>query len=629
MTNAACLAIIQFPLPTARLSSVLTNQTIDPNQPGQPKPFILLRPFIAAWHWLVPPTQAHRDRQSPLARWVARGTAAALGVTVVVLAFLYAKPMQDGYQHWKSDKLVNEARMLADDGKAAAAFYKAQEAMVIAPENVDAVRLNSEFLTVMKRPESLHLLDRIERLGATTPSDRQMRVQALVNLNRPKDASQLLEKILHNETPNSKLMKLAEDVWGKSQKDEMLIRSLRTYAEKHPEDREHSLRLAKIQAAAKQPGQIAEALHRAWDVAVGDDALSLLALEFLDSFETLPPDDARRLIERLRTHPKGNGWHQVAALQRQVLLYPSRRLLYIQEAVEQARGKTRDELWPLVRWLVEQGEHLQVLAIVSEEEVKNHQQLLENYLTSLTMLQRFTDLERLVNDKQVAKILNPSLSAFYRAHLAYVTHKSPEEVRSALIVAKAAAETDHRNELMMQIADYAEKRGHADIAEDAYKSVTVKSRMDRVGFQGLIRTTTVNGNTAGMLAAAAEAVRRWPDDPTYLESYLYANLLIGREIETSLIRVQKLLDIQPRDNTRRLMAALAYWQMKDMQAATNFLQDMDLRHLTAGQQAVFAAIARESGTDNAAQAARLVIGSIDPKATMLPEERNAFARAGR
>jgi hypothetical protein len=54
---------------------------------------------------------------------------------------------------------------------------------------------------------------------------------------------------------------------------------------------------------------------------------------------------------------------------------------------------------------------------------------------------------------------------------------------------------------------------------------------------------------------------------------------------------------------------------------------MDLRHLTPGQQAVFAAIARDSSVENAKSAAHEVVLNIDPKARMLPEERSCFTRA--
>lgn len=610
---------------------MLTSQTIDPNQEGNRKPFILLRPLIAVWHWLVPPTQAHRDRQSTTARWVAIGSLITISLSLMVAMFFYAKPLQDKYQNWQAENLYEEARMLANDGKIPDAFIRLQKAVKIAPENINAIRMNAEFLTLARRPEALHYLDQLERHGKTKDTDKYLRVRALMNLQRPKEASDMLEEILTKDKPSDALMKLAEDVWGKSQKDEMLTKALKGYAEKHPEDRLHQMRLAKVQLSIPRQTEIAEGIRRAWSISEGKDDLSLQALELLDSQENLPIDDARRLIEALRTHPKSNGWHLVAALRRQMKLEPLRKNALIEEAVEKARGRKGEQLVPLVRWLIEppQNEYLKVLALVTEEEAKGYQPLLTNYLTALTMLKRYNDLERLVTDPKVNSILSLSLASFFRAHLAYVLNKTAEETRAALIKAKDAADIEHQPQLLEKIALYAEERGHNDIAEDAYRSVALSPQSERIGYQGLIRTTKENGNTEGLLAASGEAVRRWPDDSNYLEHFLYANLLAGRELELTLTEVQKLLKAQPKDAQRRLFVALAFWRMGDVGNAIGYLVDMDVASLSNGQRAVLAAIARDCDVENAKEAATLALREVDPKARMLPEERICFAKAAR
>lgn len=586
---------------------------------------------MAAWQWLVPPTQAHRDRQSTTARWVAIGSLITICMSLIVAMFFYAKPLQDKYQDWQAENLYEEAKMLANDGKIPDAFIRLQKAVKIAPENINAIRMNAEFLTLARRPEALHYLDQLEHHGKTKDSDKYLRVRALMNLHRPKEASDLLEEILTKDKPSDALMKLAEDVWGKSQKDEMLTKVLKNYAEKHPEDRLHQMRLAKIQLSIPKETEIAEGVRRAWTIAEGKDDLSLQALELLDSMENLPVSDAKRLITALRAHPKGNGWHLVAALRRQVKLEPLRKNVLIQEAVEKARGLKGEQLVPLVRWLNEppQNEYLKVLSLVTEDEAKSYQPLLTNYLTALTYLKRYADLERLVTDPKVNGILSLSLATFFRAHLAYVLNKTAEETRAALNKAKDAADIEHQPQLLEKIALYAEERGHNDIAEDAYRSVALSPRGERIGYQGLIRTTKQNGNTEGLIAAAGEAVRRWPDDSNYLEQFLYANLLAGREIELSLIEVKKLLEAQPKDAQRRLFLALAFWRLGDVGNALGYLVDMDVSKLSQGQRAVLAAIARDCDVENAKEAARQALNEVDPKAKMLPEERACYAKARR
>jgi predicted Zn-dependent protease len=608
---------------------VLTNQTIDPNQDEKPKPFVLLRPLIMVWQWMVPPTLAHRDRQSKTARLVATSALVFFCLGMILLGFLYAKPLHDHYQDWQAENLYQEAKSLANDGQYPTAFAKIQEAVIKSPDNINALRMNAEFLTMAKRPESLFFLDQLEKRGVTSDSDRQLRVRALVNLQRPKEASELLEKLLTDQKPNPNIMKLAEDVWGKSQKDDMLKKAFKNFSDKHPEDRQHMLRLASVLVKSDKMSEVADGIRQAWIVAKDNDNLGLQAIELLNGVENLPPEESKRLIERLRNHPKSSGWHLVAALTRQLTLEPLRKNTLIEEAALTAKSRKREDLVPLVRWLIQppQNEYYMVLALISEDEAKAYQPLLENYLTALTMLRRHDDMERLVKDPKLNAILSHSVSTFFRAHLAYVLNKSAEETRSALIVAKQAADTEHQSGLLEKIAKYSEDRGHNDIAEDAYRSVALNPQTERIGFQGLIRTTEWNGNTEALIAASSEAVRRWPDDGNYLEHYLYASLLAGRKVELGLSQVEELLQRQPNDQVRKLLVALAYWRLQDFVKAVAHLDGMDLRHLTPGQQAVFAAIARDSNVENAKSAAHEVVINIDPKARMLPEERSCFTKA--
>jgi hypothetical protein len=607
--------------------ALLTHQTIDPNQDDDRKPFLLLRPFVTVWHWLVPPTQAHADRRSTRSLWIAGGLVAMFCLTLAGLGYAYARPLREAYKDWKAERLVRESRELAANGNLVNAVFKAQEAVVMAPQNVSAIRLNTEFLTAMRKPEALYFLDRLDQLNATTLQDRKTRVRALRLLSRDKEAASLLEQLLVDNAPDEGLMQLAGEVWGQGTPAPALLAAMRSYAEKHPEDQAHRLRLARLLTRAEGTADAAEGLRLAWELAGDDSDTGLQALGFLAEFERLPPDQSARLIQRLRTHPKAGGWHLAEALTREARLDPARRPKFIQEAIEQARGKTREELLPLVRWLVEQREFAQVVALVNEDEVKTYLPLLENYLTALTFLGRFEDLERLVMDPQVNAILNQTLKAFYRAHLVFVTRKPPAEVRQALSSARAAAELEKRGDLCLRLAQYAEARGHVDIALQAYRSAAGMRQTEREGYQGLIRTAEAVGNSPVMLESSREAVARWPDDPVYLERLLYIQLLLGTSIEASLAEAQRLLEQRPDDAVRLLMAAMGHWRLRDPAGAAAAVAKARPADLSPGQRAVLAAILRGQETSAAEVKARQLALAIDPRVPMLPEERRCLELA--
>ncbi|HEY1050922.1 MAG TPA: hypothetical protein VGE39_14230 [Prosthecobacter sp.] len=610
---------------------MLWNQDIDPTKDYSRKPFILWRPFIAAWEWLVPPTVAHRDRQSPLSRWIAAFVVVSISTTLLILGIVYARPLKNSYKNMRASSKVKEARRMAENGQYVNAVMMAQEAYTNAPESIEAIRLNFEYFVMLKRDTALYFYDKLKNADALTSADEQLYVRALMALGKPKEASAALENLMRNQPPGEALMKLAEEVWGQRDQNKPLLNVLRVYHEAHPDDMESALRLAKVQIASANPGEVGQGMELLWKLAAQDDALGLQTLEFIDSLPNLTPQDTTKLIERLKSHPRGTNWHYVNALKREVALSPERKKEIVMTATMKFRDKKRDELVPFIRWLVEQGEFAQILAVLPEDDAKRHGGLLENYLNALMMLQRFGDLERLVNDPMVAEIQDTTTLAMYQAHLAYVMKKSPEELRAKLITAKDMAEVNGRYPALLRIAQYGEDRGHFDIAEEAYrltiraaKRASAPPQIERMAYEGLIKACLSTNNSELLLQATQDAVARWPDDTQFAERHHYVTLLLGKNVELSLRNAQTMLRIQPRDNQRKLNVALAYWRMQDIQQATQHLQHMDLNPLSEGQRAVFAAIANSAGFKDEAHR---VVQAISPKASMLPEERKCFEKA--
>ncbi len=610
---------------------MLWNQDIDPTRDYSRKPFILWRPFIAAWQWLVPPTVAHRDRQSPLARWIATFVIVGISTTLLVLGVVYARPLKNSYKNMRASSKVKEARRMAENGQYVNAVMMAQEAYSNAPESLEAIRLNFEYFTMLKRDTALYFYDKLKNADALTSADEQLYVRALMSLGKPKEASAALDKLMREQQPGEALMKLAEEVWGQRDQNKPLLNALRVYHESHPDDNETALRLAKVQIASANPGEIGQGMELLWKLAAKDDVLGLQTLEFIESLQNLTPQDTTKLIERLKSHPRATGWHHVSALKREVAQSPERKKEIVMTATLKYRDKKRDELLPFIRWLVEQGEFAQVLAVLPEDDAKRHGGLLENYLNALMMLQRFGDLERLVNDPMVAEIQDTTTLAMYQAHLAYVLKKSPEELRAKLITAKDKAEVNGRFPALLRIAQYGEDRGHFDIAEEAYR-LTIRAakrssaapQIERMAYEGLMNACLSTHNSELLLQAAQDAVARWPDDTQFAEKHHYVTLLLGKNMELCLRNAQTMLKVQPRDNQRKLNVALAYWRMQDIQQATQYLQHMDLNPLSEGQRAVFAAIAHSAGFKDEA---RRVVQAISPQAGMLPEERKCFEQA--
>ena len=599
---------------------MLSNQPINPNEPKAP--FILWRPFVAFWRWLAPPTLADRDRQSHSSRLTGIAIVIVLGVGLSITAILYARPIYNACQDWWATRLVKEARSLADQGEVVSAIMISQRAYNLAPENLGAIRLNAEFFTRLKRTEALYFWDKLGSYGALTPEDEQQRIRALVHADRNKEARQELDAWMTRNAPQEETLRLAKEVYGDGDFRNALLGKLKTYAASHPEDRQSLLRLAGLQIDSESPAETDEALALLWDLSSGTDAVSLSALDLLSGFPVLSPADMPRLIERLTSHPRSTTLQQVKTFQLRMRQYPERRLAIITEAVRHFQDTKREELQQVVAWLISEKEFQQVLSLVDENTAVAYQPLLENYLTSLTALNRFDDLRRLVNDPRVNALLTRANAAFYQLHLAFVTGQPLTELRARMETATLHAEQEGRMEMLLSIGKYGELRSMPDLSEPAYRA-SLRSRSTFVqALEGLLRATHLSGNTTGHLNALRDAAKQWPDNQDYQENLVYLHLLTGLELETSLARATSLVKARPADATTRLLAAMAGWRLRDLDSVRQQLSGITPESLSPGQRSVFAAIVRTVGQPEVARSALL---TVPADAVMFPQERALFA----
>src|SRR4051794_3271553 len=102
---------------------MLTSQNPNPNEK---QPFVLWRPFLAVWTWLVPPTQAHIDRQSRTARYVFLGLIMLLALALVTTALLKGRDWHNAYKRWASN---SDARTAVKYEKEAADYLEANRTM--------------------------------------------------------------------------------------------------------------------------------------------------------------------------------------------------------------------------------------------------------------------------------------------------------------------------------------------------------------------------------------------------------------------------------------------------------------------------------------------------------------------
>lgn len=607
---------------------MLSTQDIDPMRNGRGRGFFLFRWVAGAWHWLFPPTLADQDRQSNTARIVARILLVALGLGILTLGIVYARPIHDRWQSWQADRTIAKAESLLEGGDMVKAFMLAQDAYKLDPEHVPTLRMLGRLLTAVGKNQAPFFWEKLRKMGVSTLEDEIGYVQSLLKLNRTTEASDYLADLIDQHPANARLIKVAEEVWGAGKANERVLPKLKAYASEPGADRATRLNTILLQLASEDEVERAAGRASLLVLAEGEDETALLALRQLSIRDDLTSDERRHIIERLLEHPEAKEEDRVTAFHHRVLLDPLNREKLIEAELVRTRDFERDDLFPISRWLLQNGESGRLLAILDPEKIKTHEGLVMTYMTALTNLGRISELERLVDDPETR--LSRSMRAFQKAHLDFIKGVTGggldvTRLRDQLGRVKDAAIVERRSDVLTRLAEYAEQRNLHDLAADVFRySALNMAKGERIAFAGWLRNALKMGDTASYAAAAREASRRWPDDQAFAENVIYADLLVGERVETQLKRATQLLELRPENSVRKLIVALGFWRIGDPASAVKNLMHIKLDDVSQGQRAIFAALARGSGFPKEAD---LVEKSIPSSAGMLPEEREALARS--
>lgn len=613
--------------------------TQDPD-PRKRKVFFLWRPLAALWSWLVPPSVAHADRQPRVARFIAAGLLVALVLGVVVYVLMNARVWHRAYRHWQSSNLVEDAEKfekLAEDYREqqkpmeyqdtmVKAFRYASEAFTKNPDSPEAIRVAARIYTRAGANESRWLWSRLEKLNALTDDDVAWRIQSLTALKEDKTAGDQIEQVLRERPPSQKIVEIADTVMQRLGRSEQLLAILRSYAARKPDDLETRLVLGMRLVQFGSPKDKAEGTRLLWEMAAGETAVGLRAVEFLDTLPHGAPD-THRLIARLEGHPLAKEAHRIAALKRRVQLEPGRKQEILRQAVETRRGMARDDRVPLARWLYQERDAEKILALLREDEVRDHPALLHDYFNALSLLHRYDDLERLVKDPR-CRFTNAERD-FHMVHLAFVkntlTKQPNDDIDRLLVTAVNSAMKESQVRMLLELGRYAEMRKRFRTALEAYKVAAGSPAAEREAYEGMLRSSYHMGSMKDYAAITRETARRWPSHQYFAEQFLYASLLSGEGMETMAEQARVLLEARPKDSQRKLLMALASYRFGDRAECARHLQNTTPQDLTPGQRAVFSGLARSAGFGD--EAGKLA-AAIPEDTPMLPEEEK-FLRLAR
>ena len=338
------------------------------------------------------------------------------------------------------------------------------------------------------------------------------------------------------------------------------------------------------------------------------------------------------VADALENHPDARPYHKLLALEARARHDPALADQYVRDAVERFGNAARlaqtyqggadladETLLALVAWLNKIGRPAKTLEVLPEARAFQRQDLFLQYVNTLAMLQRWSDIKDLfMSEHSVADpVFQHMYLAIAQAHLGSATAATNEWQR-ALQVANTP-------EKLLALATNAEQNSASDIADAAYSEAIKVAPTNRAGYVGRLRLALTAGKTGQAQEIAAEIARLWPEDEAARNQEAYLRLLLGASgdaAEAAERDAQVLVAKEPRNWQARATLGLACLRLDRKQEALAAIREPRVTGVEPpGALAVRAAILAANGYEGPARNdARIV--SANP---LLPEERALIA----
>jgi hypothetical protein len=265
-------------------------------------------------------------------------------------------------------------------------------------------------------------------------------------------------------------------------------------------------------------------------------------------------------------------------------------------------------------WLNAHGEFERTVAVLPVDEAFKRQDMLLLCLDALAGLGRWSEIERILEMKDV-----PLYTAIKELYLARSAEEMGSKPVAKLHWQRAHLAASASQEHMRHIANYAEKSGHLDQAEIAYRSLAANGNSARMAMEGLLKIARTRADTDMICDTLQKMSVRWPHDDAVKNDLAYFNLLQKKSVGESLAAAKELVNRSPRSLVHLTTLALAALRNNDPAGALSVYEGLPIpwEKAVASQRAVHAAVLGANGrtAEAAAEAAALRMDDL------LPEER--------
>ncbi len=507
---------------------------------------------------------------------------------------------------------AGEALVAADKWNDAAVQYRV--ALQLDPSNYHGLSGAARLASKAERPEALELWQKVLALPQCTIRDREDYAELLIKTNRLNLAEKVIDPLL-KDNPDTKALQLAARYSRKIGDNVKASEYLRVASKRTPDDDAPRFQLAEVLAQSTDAADQAEARKILWELAARPIVYKKAAVEALAAAPELTTDERKRLLQELTALTPKTAKDDLLAADMRIQLQPDEAARVYREEVERWRNGQSQELLDLARWLNAHQQPELVLSTFPIERTLEDNQLLLARLDALATLQRWNDIDGVLNRTDVT--LDPSVIESFRARTALERNANLDaEVHWNHAISLAASDPYK----LRFVANFAEQSRATAAALKAYEQLARFPEHADFAYRGTQRVSQRSGDTAAERAAMSKISARAPEDPNAADQLAYLNLLLGEDVDQNFAVAKKLAEQYPNRLSYRVTTALGYLRQHDPASAMAQFKgpvSIDWKRTLPAWRAVYAAALLASDRNDEA---RDIIATI-PRDRLNPQER--------
>ena len=482
------------------------------------------------------------------------------------------------------------------------------------PSNYHGLSGAARLASKAERPEALELWQKVLALPQCTIRDREDYAELLIKTNRLNLAEKVIDPLL-KDNPDTKALQLAARYSRKIGDNVKASEYLRVASKRTPDDDAPRFQLAEVLAQSTDAADQAEARKILWELAARPIVYKKAAVEALAAAPELTTDERKRLLQELTALTPKTAKDDLLAADMRIQLQPDEAARVYREEVERWRNGQSQELLDLARWLNAHQQPELVLSIFPVERTLEDNQLLLARLDALATLQRWNDIDGVLNRTDVT--LDPSVIESFRARTALERNANLDaEVHWNHAISLAASDPYK----LRFVANFAEQSRATAAALKAYEQLARFPEHADFAYRGTQRVSQRSGDTAAQRAAMSKISARAPEDPNAADQLAYLNLLLGEDVDQNFAVAKKLAEQYPSRLSYRVTTALGYLRQHDPASALAQFKgpvSIDWKRTLPAWRAVYAAALLASDRNDEA---RDIIATI-PRDRLNPQER--------